>query len=62
VSYECWYFGSDNGRSPVEAFIDGLSQKTQRKFFTKIKWLEEYGPRLVEPHAKKIEEDLYSCL
>jgi phage-related protein len=22
-------------------------------------WLEELGPRLIEPHAKKIDEDLY---
>ena len=56
---ECLYYKTKNGNNPVKVFIDNLSFKTQRKFFIKIDWLEEHGPRLPEPHAKKLENDLY---
>lgn len=58
-NFECMYYKTGAGHSPVATFIDNLSYKTQRKFFAKIEWLEEYGPRLTEPHTKKIEDDLY---
>ncbi len=59
TNFECLYYKTINGRIPVMDFIDHLSFKTQRKFYVKIDLLEEYGPRLPEPHAKKIEQDLY---
>jgi phage-related protein len=58
-NFESKYYKTGAGHSPVASFIDSLSYKTQRKFFTKIEWLEELGPRLAEPHSKKIEDDLY---
>jgi phage-related protein len=58
-NFESLYYQTINGNCPVQAFIDSLSFKTQRKYFSKLEWLEEYGPRLIAPHAKKIEEDLY---
>lgn len=57
--FECLYYKTKGGHNPVKSFVDGLSFKTQRKFFVKIGWLEEYGPRLVDPHAKKLGRDLY---
>lgn len=59
VNFECLYYKSKSGHSPGNIFIDNLSFKAQRKFFVKIDLLEEYGPRLPEPHAKKLEDDLY---
>lgn len=58
-NFECLYFKTESGRSPVEIFINKLRFKTQRTYFAKIEWLEEYGPRLVAPHAKKIDESIY---
>ncbi len=58
-NFECLYFKTRSRRSPVEAFVNKLNFKTQRKFFAKIPWLEEYGPRLPAPHAKKIDNDIY---
>lgn len=58
-NFESLYYKTRVGHAPVQTFIDRLSFKTQRKFFTKIEWLEELGPRLPEPHAKKVEDDLY---
>ena len=58
-NFECFYYKTSSGRCPVEAFINSLSYKTQRKFFAKLDWLEEYGYRLPEPHSKKIEDEIY---
>lgn len=58
-NFTCIYYKNAGGRSPVKDFIDNLSRNTQRKFFAKIEWLEEYGPGLIEPHAKKIDQYLY---
>lgn len=57
--FETLYYKTGTGSNPVKVFIDNLSYKTQRKFFVKINWLEEHGPRLPEPHAKKLDNDLY---
>ncbi len=52
--YHCFYFGTGQGRSPVEEFIDGIEGTAQRKFIYKRSLLEGLGPRLPEPHAKSL--------
>lgn len=52
--YECFYFTSTSGECPVKEFIDSLDRRTQRKFFYKKEFLEQFGPRLPYPHAKYI--------
>ena len=59
ANFESLYYKTKSGHIPVKVFIDNLTFKTQRKFFVKIDWLEEHGPRLPEPHTKKLESDLY---
>lgn len=59
ANFETLYYKTKNGANPVKDFVNKLSFKTQRKFFVKIEWLEEHGPRLPEPHVKKLETDLY---
>lgn len=58
-NYTCEYFGTDRGDRPVEEFIDSLQDSTQRKFFYKRSLLEEFGPRLPFPHARKLVRDIY---
>jgi phage-related protein len=58
-SYSCFYYITDSDRAPVEEFIDSLDYKAQRKFFFKKGLLEEFGPRLPQPHAKYIGDDIY---
>ena len=58
-NYACEYFETDRGDKPVEEFIDSLQESTQRKFFYKKSLLEEFGPRLPFPHAKKLLHDIY---
>ena len=43
----------------MEEFIDSLQRDTQRKFFYKKSLLEEFGPRLPLPHARKLVHDIY---
>lgn len=57
--YTCEYFETDRGDRPVEEFIDSLQEGTQRKFFYKKSLLEEFGPRLPFPHAKKLVHNIY---
>ncbi len=59
AEYTAYYLQSEAGRSPVEEFINGLDPAAQRKFFFKRSLLEEFGPRLPQPHAKHLEENLY---
>ena len=59
ANYTCFYFTAESGKSPVEEFIDLLDYSTQRKFFFKKGLLEEFGHRLLSPHAKYIGDDIY---
>ena len=59
ADYTTYYLQTEAGRSPVEEFIDGLELAAQRKFFFKRGLLEEFGPRLPQPHAKRLGENLY---
>ncbi|MBI3615613.1 MAG: type II toxin-antitoxin system RelE/ParE family toxin [Candidatus Omnitrophica bacterium] len=57
--YHSYYFQTAQGRCPVEEFIDALDSDAQRKFFAKRQLLEGFGPRLPEPHAKRLGEGIY---
>lgn len=57
--YTAYYLRTESGRSPVEDFIEALDSTTQRKFFFKRSLLEAFGPRLPQPHAKRLEDNLY---
>lgn len=59
ANYTCFYYTTELGKSPVEEFIDSLDSKTQTKFFFKKGLLEEFGPRLPQPHAKHIGNGIY---
>ena len=59
AEYTAYYLQTEAGRSPVEGFINGLDPAAQRKFFFKRSLLEEFGPRLPQPHAKRLEANLY---
>lgn len=52
--YHCFYFGTGQGRSPLEEFVDGMDEWAQRKFIYKRFLLGDHGQRLPEPHAKNL--------
>lgn len=46
---------TDQGRSPVEDFLNRLHFRTRQAFLRTRILLEERGPLLIEPHAKKVD-------
>ena len=59
AEYTAYYLHTEGGRAPVEEFVNALDLAAQRKFFFKRSLLEEFGPRLPQPHAKRLQENLY---
>lgn len=59
ADYVTYYLQVGGGRAPVKEFIDGLDSATQRKFFFKRSLLEQFGPSLPQPHAKRVGDNLY---
>ena len=59
ITYQCSYFGTEQGRYPVEEFIDNIDEGAQRKFVYKRSMLEYLGPRLMEPHAKNLGAGIF---
>ena len=57
--YATYYWQTAQGRCPAAEFIDALGPDAQRKFFAKRTLLEALGPRLPEPHAKRLGEGIY---
>ncbi len=57
--FDCIYYLTESGRSPVEDFIKSLNVRTRQKFFSMVELLEDFGKRLPEPHAKYMGDDIY---
>lgn len=54
VRWRIDYYSSPSGRTPVQEFIDSLSEKSQARVYNTLELLAEFGPMLRTPHAKKI--------
>ncbi len=59
VLFTTYYFVTESGRSPVRDFIDSIDSRSQRKFFFVKALLEEFGHKLVLPHAKYIGNEIF---
>mgnify|MGYP004584122535 CR=1 FL=1 len=53
------YYRLENGKAPVEEFIDGLNVKMQAKAMYSIALLEEFGNKLREPFSKPIDDGIF---
>ena len=53
------YYRLENGKAPVEEFIDGLNVKMQAKAMYIIALLEEFGNKLREPFSKPIDDGIF---
>lgn len=56
--YEIVYYTSARGESPVEAFINAMPQKQQRKVAGFLELLAHEGPALRRPYADHVKGDL----
>ncbi|MQL52762.1 type II toxin-antitoxin system RelE/ParE family toxin [Desulfofundulus thermobenzoicus] len=51
---EIEYFHLSSGKEPVKDFINALSAKDKSRIFRGFSLLEEFWPRLGQPHVKNI--------
>lgn len=48
------YYTTLNGKSPIDEFLDSLSQKQQAKILRIFNYIKEYGLLSILPHVKKL--------
>ncbi len=59
MDWEVVFYQTERGESPVEEFLDGLSDKARIKCLTYLEELERHGYRLPSSYIKKVEDDLW---
>jgi phage-related protein len=59
VPYEVYYYASEDGDSPIEAFLDKLPVKARAKCLAYISQLEEFGFALPANFISKVRGDLW---
>ena len=58
MAWQVDFYEDAQGNAPVEAFLDGLTEKQRAKLLAAIKKLEEYGPTLPFPYSSQVEGKL----
>lgn len=55
------FYATDRGSSPVEDFIESLDRdgKLKAKAMSLIRLIENYGPQVKMPYAKRLRHNLY---
>jgi phage-related protein len=57
--YEIIFYDSEDGRCPVQDFLDSLNPKLLAKTLRTIDLLEHNGSQLREPYSKKLENGIF---
>jgi phage-related protein len=57
--YEIIFYDSEDGRCPVQDFLDSLNPKLLAKTLRTIDLLEHNGPQLREPYSKMLEDGIF---
>lgn len=57
--YEILFYETDDGKCPVQDFLDSLEPKLLAKTFRTIDLLELNGPQLREPYSKSLETGIF---
>lgn len=57
--YEILFYETEEGRCPVQEFLDSLEPKLLAKTFRTIDLLELNGPQLREPYSKSLEAGIF---
>ena len=53
------FFRKEDGRRPVQEFLDSLDEKDRAKLLRSVALLEEYGPQLREPYSKPLGDGIF---
>ena len=57
--YELEFYTTDDGKEPVEKFLDSLDYKMNAKIIGLMELLEEKGPELREPYSASLEDGIF---
>jgi phage-related protein len=57
--YEIIFYDTDDGKCPVQEFLDSLEPKLLAKTLRTIDLLETNGPLLREPYSKSLKEEIF---
>ena len=57
--YEIIFYNKEDGKVPVEEFLDSLSPKLLAKTLKDIDLLEKFGNNLREPFSKKLSDGIF---
>lgn len=58
-AWEVIYYETEDGKCPVESFIDNLQKKEQEKVMAWIALLEDEGINLHRPYADFLRDDIH---
>ena len=53
------FYRTEDGKAPVEDFLDSLNVKMRNKALDSLSILEEFGNKLREPYSKSMGDGLY---
>lgn len=59
MKWQILFYEDHRGKCPVLEFINDLSAKDRAKINNDLRLLEEFGPNLGMPHARRIEGKLW---
>ena len=57
--YEIVFYDTDDGKCPVQEFLDSLDAKMKAKTFRTIDLLEMNGPNLREPYSGSMDDGIF---
>lgn len=57
--YEILFYDTDDGKCPVQEFLDSLESKLLAKTLRTIDLLEINGPQLREPYSKPLDDGIF---
>jgi phage-related protein len=57
--YEIVFYDSEDGKCPIQEFLDSLEPKLLAKTIRTIDLLENNGPQLREPYSKMLEDGIF---
>lgn len=59
MSWNVYFFQNPRGEEIIKEFLEAEGEALMAKVGNKVKLLQEYGPFLGMPHARKLEGQLY---
>ena len=59
IMFDIEFYRFENGKAPVEGFLDSLNPKMRNKAVRSLELLEEFGNTLREPNSKAMGDGLY---